>query len=389
MSVTIHQTPQDFTPSDNPIVWTFSSNQTAQTNFVYIVKLYINNVQVATEMVSPDNGIYARFDASAWCQNRCQPPTISQDIIVDANNYVYCKITVVERYGDPETDHATASSANIVAFKARMTDEDFIDWDCTDYIHGSGAKWLTNFPYTAISPKVRSSNESFRLMCLNNLANVTLGIKLYDDTGLIASGSYGFASAAFEIVIANVSPAVIVGEAIGINQTDFDNATYYTVEDTPEMTPFRIDIDRSCVYDRYRRLHFLSQWGSVEALSFGLESHVTGQVKSNDYVKSFGDWDGNGSKFVFKKTQSRSVAFAKTVDKKMIVVSDWLDEDVQHWLVDNMYSSPLVWDEDLSTGSLYPRKVLNSSFTHEYHDTGLLFMEQVELELTPYTSVVV
>ena len=66
MAVTIHQTPLSYTPSDNPIVWTFSSDQDSQTNFVYAVKIFINDTQVGTDLVFPTNGIYARYDASSF-----------------------------------------------------------------------------------------------------------------------------------------------------------------------------------------------------------------------------------------------------------------------------------------------------------------------------------
>ncbi len=87
MAISIHQTPDTYTPSDNPVVWTFSSDKTAEDNFVYLVEVYINNVQVATELVFPDSGIYGRFDASAYCSNAVGTPTISSDLVTDANNY--------------------------------------------------------------------------------------------------------------------------------------------------------------------------------------------------------------------------------------------------------------------------------------------------------------
>lgn len=386
MSVTIHQTPASYTPSDNPVVWTFSSNQTAQPNFVYIVKVYINNVLVKNEMVFPENGIYAKYDASDWTSNACSLPTISADLVVDANNYCQVKITVVERYGVVPADGANAAASNVTAWKAKMTDDDFIDWDPADYIFGGAAKWITNFPYLQVSPKVRSSGESIRLLMINDNANVTLGIKVYDATGLIASGSYGFVSAAYKFLIVNVSPEVIVGEAIGISQANFDNALYYTIEDTPEMVAFRIDIDRSCVYDTYKRFHFVGNWGSVESYSFGLISRVSGKVSSFGYETAFGEWDGN--QYEFNKEQGRNIDYAKIIDKTMVAESDWIKEVVQHWLVDNMYGNPVVYEESASN-TLIRRKVMNSSFKHNLQLNDMLFLEKVEIGLPTMTSMIV
>ncbi len=63
MSVIIETTPQDYTPSDNPVVWTFSSNQTFQPNFAFIVEVYINGTLAKEELVFLENGIYGKYNA--------------------------------------------------------------------------------------------------------------------------------------------------------------------------------------------------------------------------------------------------------------------------------------------------------------------------------------
>ena len=145
MAVTFHQTPDTYTPSDNPVLWTFSSNQTAQPNFAYLVKVYINDTLVANELRFPQNGIYSRFDARDYTSDNCASPAISEDIIVDANNYCTVRITVTERYGDPVADGASTAETNITAFKARFNDWDFIDWTASDYIYGTDSmlhRWV-------------------------------------------------------------------------------------------------------------------------------------------------------------------------------------------------------------------------------------------------------
>lgn len=386
MAVTIHQSPDSYTPSDNPIVWTFSSNQTAQPNFVYAIKVFINNVQVATDLVFPTNGIYAYYDASWIAAVNCQPPTISNDLVVDANNNCQVKITVVERYGTPVADGANTAASNVTAWKARMLDDDYADWDPADYIFGTSAKWLTNYPIASISPKVRATGEQIRVMFINNLNNVTLAIKLYDSAGsLITSGTYGFSSSAFRFLIVNATPSVIVAEAIGISQNDFDNAAYYTIEDTPDTVAFRIDIDRSMVYPTYKRLHYLSQWGSIESWSFGLISRRSGSVESHSMRKGFGAWNGN--QFEFKKEQGRDVDYAKTIERKMVCISDWLTEEQQNYMALNLYGSPLIYEEN---GALMiRRRVTNKTIDEKIQENDMLFLEEVTIDLPGYNSMTV
>ena len=120
MAITIHDTPQTYTPSDNPVVWTFSSNQTAQNNFAYLVDVYINDTLVAeSELIFPEDGIYARFDATNFASNNCdQPSLITGALVGNADNYCQVKIRVWEYYGTTPTKQASQTTSNIYAWKA-------------------------------------------------------------------------------------------------------------------------------------------------------------------------------------------------------------------------------------------------------------------------------
>ena len=386
MAVTIHQTPESYTPSDNPVTWTFSSDQTAQQNFVYAIKVFINDTQVATDLVSPTNGINAYYDASSFASAYCGAPTVSADLVVNANNYCTVRITITERYGDPVADGASTAATNITTWKARMLDDDFSDWDPADYIFGTNAKFLTNYPITEITPKVRATDEQIRLLLINNLNSVTLSFKLYDSSdNLIASGAYGFAATSFRLLMINATPSVIVNEAIGIQQADFDAAAYYTIEDAADVAAFRIDIDTSLVYSTYKRLHFLTQWGDISSWSFGLISRRSGSVESHGYRQGFGRWNGN--QFVYEKERGRDIDYAKTVSRQMKCISDWLSEEQQNWMVLNLYGSPLVYEEN---GTLMiRRRVTNKTIEEKIQENDMLFLEEVTIDLPGYNSMTV
>ena len=64
MAVTINSSPQLFTPSDNPIIWSFSSNATANTNFSYLVEVYVRGSLTGTHQIYPAVGIYSHIDVS-------------------------------------------------------------------------------------------------------------------------------------------------------------------------------------------------------------------------------------------------------------------------------------------------------------------------------------
>jgi len=378
---TIHQTPDNYTPSDNPIVWSFSSDETTEPNFVYAVKVYINDTQVATDLVFPTNGIYAYYDASWIASTNCQPPVISSDILADASNYCKVRISIVERYGVVVADGASINASNITAWKARMLDDDFISWDSTGYVYGSLAKFLNNYPST---PMVRETGEQIRLMFINNLNTVTnFKIELFDVNGeSIVDDVVSLTATSFRIIVANLSPSVIIAET-SITSTDFETAHYMEVSRGVDLDVFRIDIDRSIVYPTYKRLHFLTQWGDIASWSFGLISRRSGSVESHGYRQGFGEWSGD--QWVFDRSRGRDIDHAKTVTRQLKCVSDWLTEEQQNWMVLNLYGTPLVYEE--SGVNLIRRRVTNKTIEEKIQENDLLFLEEVTLDLSGYNSM--
>lgn len=393
MAVTIHNTPQAYTPSDNPVNWTFSSDMTAEDNFVFLVEVYINDVLSANELVFPDNGINGRFDAKASASNACAIPQVIDELFADAVNYAQVKIKVIERYGIPVIDHASTTTANIFVWKSRLEDDDFIDWDSSEYVlPGADKKWLTNFPDDH-NRKVKDFGEQQRLMAItNNESPLNISFRLFDsDDVLIASALSVAITVAAPITIFNVSPEQIVADT-SITQPDFDSSAYYTIDFSVSLPNIRIDIDRGVVFDHRKRIHFLSEIGAIESFTFELISRPTGTIKSSSYRKIFGQW--NNENFEYTKQQGRDVDFAKVAERKLIIESDWLFETIQHWLHRNLFESPVVYEELTSSGGsnttiLVRRKIMQTAWADKYNLNDTLFKERITLGLPHKTSMIV
>lgn len=394
MAVTIHDSPQKYTPSDNPVMWTFSSDQTAQANFVFLVEVYVDSNLVANELVFPESGIYGKFDASGYASINCEPPVRTQDLITDAQNYTDVYIKVIERYGDPIADGASATASTIWVFKARLDDEDFITWDSTVYDIGAGGskKWLTNFPggYAGDTdfPKVKRESEQIRLMTINDSTNlVDFEIQLLNTAGgVVASWTNTLTANTNQISILNLTPSVIIA-ASPLTQAQFNNSASMTVTVPGDLDLFQIYFNDDCTYDSYKRLHFLSELGTIESYTFGLLSKVSANIKSFGYRRNFGEW--NGSSYEFTTEPGRDIDYAKTSDRKMDIESDWLTQDVQQWLVRNLYESPVVWLERFSDGVLQRRGILNTAWMDKYSENDMLFREKVTLKEATKTSMIV
>jgi hypothetical protein len=102
MAITFHTQPQVFTPGSNPVVWTFSSDETGQENFSYIVEVYVNTVFHSTHQVFPQNGIYAKFNASEIARGLLSSPLLLDGTLVTLYESAFdiIEITVYEQYGD-------------------------------------------------------------------------------------------------------------------------------------------------------------------------------------------------------------------------------------------------------------------------------------------------
>jgi hypothetical protein len=102
------------------------------------------------------------------------------------------------------------------------------------------------------------------------------------------------------------------------------------------------------------------------------------------YKRLFGEW--NGSAFEFNRSRSTTVDFAKTVAPMLTIESDWLTEDVQHWLTQNLYTSLYVATED--NGELVEAKIKADSYKWMYSDNDMLFNERIKLIEPEYKTMV-
>ncbi len=255
MAVTINSVPQLYTPSDNPVVFTFSSDQTANTNFVYYIEVYVGGILSGNHLVFPENGIYAHYDATDYATVSCGVPYMGLNFHDNASNNTEIYIKVFERYGTPATNHASATSSTITVFKASLSDTDFIDWDYTDYAYGLNKKWLTLFPSNS-KYYAAPTEQMWAMFLTNNQAGNFIEIYLYDSNGSIVA-SDSVAITAYKFTIFNLSQASIIA-ATTITQLDFDDAAYYEVYldiGGAATQSFRVYIDRSC--DRYITKRFL------------------------------------------------------------------------------------------------------------------------------------
>ena len=397
MAITIHDTPVNYTPSGNPVVWTFSSDQTAQANFSYLVEVYVGGTIRGRQQIFPGNGIYGRIDVSAYAERFTFPPTLSTSFVVDAANHNEVYITIIERYGDPIADGATLTSSIYNVFKSKQTDTDFINWDPNVYVMQpfappSGVSWLTNFPSSSSEYYKIGEAETARVMGISNTRTNNVIIETYDEN-LTPIGGGTFAVLSANILIFNVSQASIIAGTT-ITAGDLANASYFSLrmEDTVATVTSNyiyFEIDRECKKDSAKRVHFLSTLGSMESFTYRLFSNQRGRISGATYEREFGSW--NGSSYEFNLNKGQTVDYLKTLNKDLLLRSDWLSQEIQNWLENELGPSPLVYIEDRDDTPLKLRRVASkkSTFTLKTTRQDTLFREDLTVILERFSSTAV
>ena len=385
MAITIYDEPQLIAPAGNPLVFTFSSNQTAQPNFSFIVEVYVDSQLRLTQEVFRQFNTLARIDVSEAVQSVMTNIIPTTNIESDASqSMVTYAIIVYEKYGTTPTIQASATSTTLKAINAALEYKDWVNWDYSIYDPNltQSAIFMTYFPTS--KKALCGMEENFYLGYLEQTGSVPVGlyIELLDiQNNTIAIDSIALTSTDFNIL--NVGPQVIIANS-AITQNDFDDCYRYSVNvdvsGVSSVGPFIIYMDLDCKrYDTYR-LHWLNKFGCFDSFTFSLVSTEAATVQSYGYQRDPGVWDGTS--YTYPLYAGQAINFAKTKTETLTLNSDWINQDIQQWLVKSLYDSPVVYLERENGTEFEPVKVTNSNYTLKQRRRDGLIQETVNIERT-------
>lgn len=385
MAITIYDEPQLIAPAGNPFVFTFSSNQTAQPNFSFVVEVYLDAQLRLTQEVFRQFNTLGRIDVSEAVQSVLSNPPISTDIETPVTMPTV-SITVYEKYGTPPAVIIASStnSSGISAFNAALEYPQWIAFDYQDYDLNftNDALFLTYFPRSKRA--LCGNDENFYLGYYNSQGtSLEMIVALKDISGsTIISDSYSVGTDEYNIL--NVGPQVIIANTT-ITQNNFDTCYYYEIylRDIPttiKTEVFKIYMDTECKrYDTYR-LHWLNKFGSFDSFTFSLVSTEAANVQSYGYQRDPGVWDGTS--YTYPLYAGQAINFAKTKTETLTLNSDWINQEIQQWLVKSLYDSPLVYLERENGTEFEPVKVTNSNYTLKQRRRDGLIQETVNIDRT-------
>ena len=393
MAISINQEPQLYTPASNPILWVFSSDQTAQPNFSYKVELKINGAVFGTYELYPMQGAYCKFDASEYVRSFVRTHMAydtafaweSEDQAVDV------QIIVSESYGTPPALEDSQESDGNYVFNGALRYEKFNPYNYQyywlDYSNGLNPGFMTSYP--SDQKQITTLTDSFLVGILANRDNeyYELRLRIYDITGASTYSHIAVIDLDFISNMLDISPSSMDanGWTSGI---EWDDCYYYEVElfatknsapfTSQSTIPFRLYLDRSCSRFEDMRLYWVNKFGVIDQYSFNKLSIESSSINAYDYQVQPGSWiDGFfsvGLNDVEKKISMKSAA------DKITINSDWMKADVQNWLVRELYESPQVW---LYKGGEYqPVVVENNQSTLKSRFKDGLIQETVSIMVT-------
>ena len=385
MAITIHDQPQLIAPASNPLVFTFSSDQTAQDNFSFIVEVFVDSTMILTQQVFRQFNALSRIDVSGAIETYIRNTIPTTNLELDAtDSMVTYAIIVYEKYGDPAITQASATSTTLKAFNGSLEYEDWINFDYAIYDPNQtqDALFLTFFPLT--SKRLVGMDENFYLAFFEQtaVASCDLNIYLLDISGNTIATDF-ITLTATDFYILNVGPQVIIDNT-SITQIDFDTCYRYvisvSVQGVSFVGPINIYMDLACQrYEPYR-LHWLNKLGCWDSFTFGLVSTNTASLDSFDYERDPGVWSGNS--YTYPLYSGQKINYTKRKNKQLSLNSDFISEDVQNWLVTSLYDSPVVYLERDNGTDFEIVKVTNKNYKLKTRRTDGLLQEEILIERT-------
>jgi hypothetical protein len=336
--ITLLSQPQDFMPVNNPIVWTWESDEVTQPNFKYVVDLFINGSLHSTHDV-----FIGEFDAKEALEAIVKSALTFNGTVTEVftDSIVKYRIRIKEFYSGSIQDDVWTNLK--VGINGALRPPEWKDYTPELYVLQNDGlavqrQFLTRFPSS--QKRFIGINETAHLgvnirKAINEI--VFVGVWLYDaDGSLIVSSPLSVSS--FESVLLNVSPKVIIANST-ITLANFESAAYYEVRATLFSVAFpfiltpvgrtedlRFYIDRDCERYPWIRLHWLNKLGGFDEFSFKLDT-----VHESDVT-------------IFDKGY---IHYTKSAIDRLILNSDWINETTQNWLVRELLESPLVYLEQL------------------------------------------
>lgn len=368
MAVTITQEPAPYSPSGNPLMYEFSSTQSGQANFSFIVETYVNAAKVKEEKVFLERSNKAHIDISETVDDLLDAPTPLTDFESDSGTSADIYIIVRENYGTPPTNQANATSSTTVAFKGEISKERFIDVNFNTQYRVN--KWLTNHP----TNNIEILREQTAICSMLTDSSYLLTVSFYDSAGaLITTHTDTQTRVIWQF---NLSQSSMVAAGVA-TQIQLNNTSYFTIQiDSSETLTFTY-LDNYCYNPK--SLLWVNEYGSFDTYIFNHNDIRKGSNTSKSYTKQFGGWDG--TTFGYDALDSGNIDYVKTEQIEGSLVSGYMTEEIHDFIVE-LYNSPFYLLYDAAGNGAESISVTSNNWNYNTNRFDDLIMEEVNYKLS-------
>ncbi len=323
MAVTFPQRPTDgsIVASDTPILYSFASNQANQANFSFVVQTFIDGILISTDMVFPERGSSAHFDASriALVYVKALPRYVS---LMAAETLHTLQVKVAERFGVVPITQAFTASTTCKLVKASCSNQQFqFEWLTTKYT--PSLKWLSDSPDSTV---LVSRKYPIYASILNTDPDATVGLLFYDFAGDIVH-VYTSTTIIADKVNVCLKPAELEIILLGSGYT-LAQISKITIEMNVSDQFVVQYVDDDC--SEFHQMNWLNNLGSYDQFLFTHNRDSDSAVTSQEYKKQFGAWTGNV--FVYDDLNTGNTDYVREIQETGTLYSGWISQQYQNWL---------------------------------------------------------
>lgn len=367
MALTLHQEPQELTPAYNDQIFTALSDQIAVSDFKYVVTVIVNgdtaNTYTEDILQRPDGWLV--FNAMQWVKNYIEHYFELNDVVMSypintaTNKSVSVEVKIKEYYtGAVQSTDTT----NYVAFDACLEDNDFRNYDFSDYVFGgtTGLYFLSK-TITTITPDSRIAlNQPLFLHFINNgtavdniIITLRRGGSTIDTVSIASLPTPVTAHDVYQLYVGTIiftgaTPAV--GDVVRVDFLDNTSTSLlrwsYTVQDI-------------CTKYTDYVIYYLDRDGNILSFHFEMKSKKNHTKKVNSVALNKNVLNTTTGAYG-SNTYDREEHIVSTATESTIELNtNWLTQ-LQIEQLKDLFDSPMVyiWDYD----TLRSCKVTNNSF---------------------------
>jgi len=347
MSMTILSSPATDAPAGNEMTYVIDSSNKAQSNYKYILDVYIGAVKVATlkNRPNPSFSNYGVFNINKIVQNYLDGKYFNAPVSVAASNISGHRVDYVvklsESYGTSTVNTDVVTDSTRTAWNASLDNLSFITTTYSSNLN----KFQTTYPRNRFISVDSSENCFFSIFRTSGSPADTIVITQYDTTNCTGAqlGTYTVSITGHCLV--NLSPAIVVSTT-GCQSYKAELKAGVSIVDT-----LLFNIDVVTPYPVFL-VHFMNRLGGYETMQFRLASkrklsierkvmQELGYKLSGTNTVAYADTNN----VIYEKTRGFGATYTEAID----VNAEFMYDDEVSWLAE-LATSTAMWTE-LKAGS--------------------------------------